>query len=303
MREHPLRYLSQVRLAMAQKLGADPSYNGLLTKNPYSSHWKTIWYGQMYSLGELEEYIPGSLSDFKKSTLSKNTEKDGQGRNVAIFDRVRHWAYRNYTKILACQWGLAVHEAVAQANIELSDPLSEQELRHISRSIAKWTARNLSPCNISDRQRSRARRLAEIRRKEVIKSATAAQRMMGDGASVREIAKTIGVSISTVYRWLKIDLADHAKIGELQTSQSHAIQDSHEPKSDNSGLAPVISVPARIVSVPTEGGGQDKKIFGHRICCSGILFSPSPSGSQIFASPAQRAILRQRWRINWVGAP
>lgn len=95
----PLRYLSAVYTAMAERMGADKSYAGLLTHNPTHKHWRTYWgRRQPYDLGELADYLELSpYSDhFKPSAEvleTANQDVFAYGRNCTMFDRLRKWAY------------------------------------------------------------------------------------------------------------------------------------------------------------------------------------------------------------------
>ena len=91
-RDAPLRYLCAVESLMAERLQADPGFGGLITKNPAHPLWWTLRGPRLaYSLGELAEWLPGLE---KHRPKRRAPDQIGLGRNVALFDRVRQWAYR-----------------------------------------------------------------------------------------------------------------------------------------------------------------------------------------------------------------
>ena len=54
----PVRYMKAGQKAMERSLGADPSYNGLMVKNPFHPVWDLrIGREQPYSLDELSEHL------------------------------------------------------------------------------------------------------------------------------------------------------------------------------------------------------------------------------------------------------
>ena len=70
-RQTPMRYLCAVESAMRERLGADPAYGGLITKNPAHGHWRTLWGPEhRYTLAELAEYLPGSRSTSRANRSS-----------------------------------------------------------------------------------------------------------------------------------------------------------------------------------------------------------------------------------------
>lgn len=248
VKQHPIRYLKAVRAAFSQKLGADGAYAGILTKNPYSSKWRTQWMGAMYTLGDLEEYLVGQLSDYKPPPACPGKQISA-GRNVSIFDATRRWAYLEYFRqrhaslASAKHWEDHVHDAASKVNRSLDAPLREQEVRHISRSIARWTQRHLlvAKDGFVQKQRERAQKSSMARRKKADKKAEIAIKLRDEGKRPPEIALVMQASLSSVYRWLKQSTSKHvvaASPTEVNIENREIVaKNSHEPISDNSGGA------------------------------------------------------------------
>ena len=131
---------------MRERLQADPGYSGLITKNPAHPLWRTLRGPRLaYDLCELAEYLPGIE---KYRPKRRAPEEVGLGRNVALFDLTRKWAY----KAIRSYWGggldgwnrwLSVANSRSLVyNGDFKQPLGGREVWHIARSVAKWTWRN-----------------------------------------------------------------------------------------------------------------------------------------------------------------
>lgn len=257
--QRPIRYLQNIRHAMCQLLKADAAYSGAITKNPYSSEWKTIWHGTLYDLGELEEYIPGCLSDHSRPTGSERADTEIVfGRNVSLFDATRQWAYRHVMAYQQANGSLDRFQADTLAYVEslnnaLPEPLPYSEVRHIASSVSRWTARHIGQLrnreSLSNKQRERAQAGAKIRREALEVNVRKCAQLAANGLGAKEISVAMKVSLATTYRWLKIAHSiesvceEKAEKAECQTIQINENQRqfrifSHEPVSDNSGLAP-----------------------------------------------------------------
>lgn len=166
-REGAMRYLAAVEACMRERLHADAGYSGLITKNPVHPLWYTLRGPIMgYELGELAEWLP-ELDKYRPKR--GRVEEVGLGRNVTVFDRTRPWAYstiREYWGGGLSAWN-AYLSAVYDRALDYNDfyyPLTEREVWHIARSIARWVWRNFTPSTFavyvaathtSDRQRAR----------------------------------------------------------------------------------------------------------------------------------------------------
>ncbi|RFT42096.1 replication initiation protein, partial [Cutibacterium avidum] len=133
-----------------RSVDGDAGYSGLITKNPEHPAWDTHWItNHLYSLGELD----AGLSDVGlmpppswRRTRRKNPA--GLGRNCAIFETARVWAYQEARRIRlrhehptprdAADLGYAIAAHVTALNADYTEPLPDSEAACIARSITGW---------------------------------------------------------------------------------------------------------------------------------------------------------------------
>ena len=199
-RSKPQKYLNAIYDAYMQRLGADIHYTGLISKNPWHPYWETIENGNaVYELATLADYV--ELAPHRK--LKYNAE----GRNCTLFDSLRAWAYEGIRQYLAPGGEAAWHSAVSREAMGLNgfaEPLPGQEVKHIARSVARWTWRRFGPISqaeyirethTSEAQRARAeKRWGTDKKKQGIE-------MLRQGKNNREIARELAVNLNTVKRW------------------------------------------------------------------------------------------------------
>lgn len=134
----PLKYAAAVENALRKKLDADAGYSGLICKNPNHGHWKiAVWQPELYTLDWLADSLDLSAANEKEIVADY-----GLGRNCALFDTTRKWAYRAIRQGWPeyKQWLQACYERASAYNLQLSSPLDEKEVMGIAKSIAKWTS-------------------------------------------------------------------------------------------------------------------------------------------------------------------
>lgn len=142
----PQRYLRAVREALRAALDGDPGYSGLLTKNPLSACWVAIRpVGELraYSLSELAAGLDLRAAGRRAAPggpdAAELAEVGAGGRNRALFDCVRKWAYTN--RATADEVCARAH----QCNQQLAEPLGGREVDAISKSVARFVARHITP--------------------------------------------------------------------------------------------------------------------------------------------------------------
>lgn len=209
-RDAPMRYLCAVESMMREALQADAGYTGIITKNPQHPLWRTLRGPVMaYDLGELAEYLPGLEKHIPKR---RDPNAVGLGRNVSLFDNLRHWAYkaiRPYWGGRLDGWNAWLSHCNSRAlvyNGEFAQPLGGREVWHIARSVAKWTWRNTTAAGFSSwqaAQGSKGGTASGLSRLAASEDKRASARLMAlQGLSSRAIAQELGVNQSTVVRWL-----------------------------------------------------------------------------------------------------
>jgi hypothetical protein len=187
-RQGPLDYLAALERTMGRVLGADMAYSGLITKNPLSNAWLSLYSldapVRCYTMQQLHEDI-GVLDPKPKKT----DDVSGFGRNCMLFDKLRKWGYV---------------DKVASLNAEFLNPLSFAEVRSIAKSTAKFCWKNDPEQEAAFHQRqSEKGKQSGIARQPCEDKVTSARLMRASGMSTRQIGDELGVNQSTIVRWLQ----------------------------------------------------------------------------------------------------
>lgn len=140
------RYLAAIEAALIRELGADAGYCNLVAKNPFHDHWRRIDFrSEPYTLHELEDYLDlnGPSKSEQRAAQLEEASKQGEMRNCVTFDKLRFHAYplvKMYREDGATfeQWESYLSRAADTLN-DYRTPLDSRELKHIVRSVAKWT--------------------------------------------------------------------------------------------------------------------------------------------------------------------
>jgi hypothetical protein len=155
-RQAPLRFAAAIEAGFRHGLDADRSYAGLICKNPAHADWLTLWgRHEPYELGELAEWLP------KLPKPEKRAECAGLGRNVALFDGLRRWAYRarrSDDSQSPAEWRELVEARAVQINADFRAPLDFAEVKATAKSVAKWTWSNITPEGFSEWQSNAGQR-------------------------------------------------------------------------------------------------------------------------------------------------
>ncbi len=211
----PLRYLASIEYTYAKKLGADLRYSGLLTKNPMDRDWEVSYLNpRPFDLAELADYI-----ELETKPKNEKIEVSGLGRNCAMFDTVRFWAYKAIRAHLAVgfeKWHLEVLGQAKNANGAFLEPLPYSEVKATAKSVARWVWRNHNSAEFqqafSEKQSQRAKIGVSNGNVSLGGKARSAQysdmrqealKMQIAGKSIKEISTLLNVHRNTVSNWLK----------------------------------------------------------------------------------------------------
>lgn len=211
-----IEYAAKIEQGYSLALGADRGYSGLITKNPCHSTWDTYVFDvQPYDLGYLADFI--ELRELKTDAK----EVSGLGRNCAMFDIVRFWAYqavRQYLNSGFDNWHTAVLEQAMSANGAFLEPLPYSEVKATAKSISRWVWRNHAQAYATfiERQSTKGKIGAAVANSKGACSAGGKARsaQFGDirqnalklhlqGINNTQIAQRLNVSRMTINRWLK----------------------------------------------------------------------------------------------------
>ncbi len=139
----PLAFAAAVTEGLRRSVDGDTAYSGLMTKNPEHTCWTSHWVtNHLYTLDELNFWL--TETGFMPPKSWKRTRRKnpvGLGRNCALFESARTWAYREIRHHFGNPDGLgrAIQTTAQAMNQELfSEPLSTREVDQIARSIHRW---------------------------------------------------------------------------------------------------------------------------------------------------------------------
>ena len=145
-RVKPLKLASLIQTGFTDRLKADRAYADVLMKNPINeAEWRTIWGNiEAYDLSYLSEFIPDDIQE------QKRLPADGLGRNVNLFEDLRHYAYKSVLKFKEkSNYENWEKELILKADglntfCNSSNLLSYNDIKATAKSVAKWTWRNFN---------------------------------------------------------------------------------------------------------------------------------------------------------------
>lgn len=172
----PVNLLARVEQGLTDVLGGDVGYGGRITKNPKNPSHMSIWGDSeaLYGLRELAKAL-GDIGALPAPHRQAQTVLDSTvGRNVALFNLTRQWAYRARLRYTDYQeWAETVYAFASMKNVSvIADEFSrgamtEGEVAQIAKSIAHWVwARITSEQTHANRQRW-AKNLEQGRKKKM----------------------------------------------------------------------------------------------------------------------------------------
>jgi hypothetical protein len=203
-RRKPLELAAEVDRGMTRLLEADPGYGKLIAKNPLSKKWTVyVWHQRAWGLIELLEFIPDKIRRWK----TPPRDVSGLGRNCALFDKARFFAYAEWQRLKYDDAGRlyqAVYGHAMNINLSFNTPMSDKEVRCITKSITKWTSRHISREGRNAwGERNRDRSLKIRQKKAAIRAGEVrAYKRDNPQSTVREMAIIFDCAIGSVSKYL-----------------------------------------------------------------------------------------------------
>jgi hypothetical protein len=141
-RRKPLAYATAITEGLRRAVDGDAAYSGLLTKNPLHASWNVQWLSSdLRTLSELESSLQAHMPPPRwRETSKRRGDIAGLGRNCALFESARHWAYREVRHHFGNPHSLhtAIHTGVTTRNHDFPQPLPTSETTAIANSIWRW---------------------------------------------------------------------------------------------------------------------------------------------------------------------
>lgn len=222
-RPGPMRWVKAIRDAITARLGADAGYAGLVTRNPLHPEAHT-WHGPPsaqagYELGYLAEHVTRELAalaarkntaEAKAARAAEAAAAAGFGRNKTLFDTLRHYAYSigsAHSTLDSLRFALTLYATSQNVGLFEGRALAESEVRHIVKSVAKYVHerrdKSASYKAFTERQSERGKASGVARIDKRAEARAEARQRHEAGETQAQIAQALGVTQSTVCRWLR----------------------------------------------------------------------------------------------------
>lgn len=201
-RRKPIVYFERIQQAYVEKLGQDRHYVNVFTKNPNCDFWRTFVFNvPAYSLDYLADFVDLSNTKIRYQYRDEFVE----GRNCDLFNQIKRIGYREVLKFKKSGKDLSefnhyLLSYLEQLNQHQQPPLAYRELKGIAKSSARWIWERFTEKRFQEIQSNRAKK--RWTEQQIIKSQLI--EMFGNvkpDMSLKQIAKTFGVSLSTINRW------------------------------------------------------------------------------------------------------
>jgi len=211
-----LRYAAAIEAALIRTMGGDALYVNLVGKNPIHPEWRLLVFREApYTLSELHDSL--DLKGPSKKEMRDAIIIKGLARNCQIFEQLRRNAYRMVELYRAdaneSQWHDYCLSKAHAYNAAFHPPLDDNEVKHIAKSVSRWTWKHyigLMPDDVFSRKQARkgakGGRISARARKEKAESegSTLSEKMKQVRAkqpiSVGEPWKELGISRAAYYR-------------------------------------------------------------------------------------------------------
>ena len=200
----PFRLLCAIEQALIHKIGADPYYANVISKNTLSETWVRYDFRDYeYDLEDFKDYL-----DLPKKTYAEGMLFHlGLGRNCTLFDELRKIAYDEIRRFkFEIQGDVFIRHlyqmALHKLNPKFTIPLSDREVYGIAKSIGKWTLLHHTPQEFKKIQQRRGIKSGKKRAEKATEQYKEIKELAlkNPGMSNRAIARMLGISRHTVDR-------------------------------------------------------------------------------------------------------
>lgn len=192
-------FFTDISKGLQTIMSGDAAYGGRTMRNPLHPFQHTIWgTDTLYHLNELKEYTKyADIVNVDEESLF------GYGRNKAVFDSVRAWAYRERLKHDDYdKWYSVVENKAKELNGSLEQPLFTNEIRTIVKGVVSFTWKKFSKESFSALQSHRAKQNPVVMKAEE-HYATFIHYRYVEGLSIKEIAAIEGISYENAKKTLQ----------------------------------------------------------------------------------------------------
>ena len=224
--QRAINYLDVVRRGFTQALDADPSFGGLLSKNPLSDFWFVDPYDKVYDLDELAEAVR-DITLPKKPSKKKLIEVSPDD-SLFVYHNTRWYMY---TITPDCSRHGELYDKadvyVRGLSTDFSLNLPESKIRSNAKSVSKfcWNHRDDFIANRAafiEIQRQRAYRSHKARkRNNTIKIRRATRKLRKEGQTITKsaVAQEAGLTRKSISkRAVKTNLAEVQSVGAYKTA-------------------------------------------------------------------------------------
>jgi hypothetical protein len=194
-----IEYCNAVRYALTILFNGDLAFTQTLSKNPLAvEHWRVEHlHSNEYELGELAEYCE-LVPQYRLRVIKEAKElAEIIGRNQTIFDCTRVEVYKMDKPTLE-----QIRAIAESFNNSLDNPLPNQEIKHITKSIYKYVSKpkNLAEKEkLSERQRERGKKSGVVRAEKAQKTKDKVFVLLANKKlTLKAIAEKLEVSYKTV---------------------------------------------------------------------------------------------------------
>jgi hypothetical protein len=177
-RPRVVAYLEAVKRGLTERLKADKAYRGGTVRNPLFEGHEAVWSdAKAYTLADIAEGLTVEEMALPRTGTAVPTAFS-EGRNSAIFDSTRFFAYANVERFKSdggteAMWTEKLIVLAHATNEDFSLPLATKEVETISRKVALKTFRHRKSSKRKPENQVKAAKAKSLKRRAVVALAKA----------------------------------------------------------------------------------------------------------------------------------